>query len=228
MTVSDGSENIADRSGEQLYASFRIKDEISKDNLIIIPSGRFDLGHTILEAYKESGAGGINVQKQYVNTKKLRAGISAVQDISFDERAIKRHGKLEYIADIDRSSNFRYTYTGDDTETFNEKLHSGALHNVKGEIGIDIVLPTSHSIFIIYERDQALGVGHTDKIHIAIGYLPNKKTNYAFKIDGSDNLKSNYSLTKYINGFLIDFILSNDLLRPKNYDEAFINITRKF
>ena len=55
-----------------------------------------------------------------------------------------------------------------------------------------------------------------------------KKTNYAFKIDGSDNLKSNYSLTKNINGFLIDFILSNDLLRPKNYDEAFINITRKF
>ena len=228
LTVSDGHENIADRSGEQLYASFRIKDEISKDNLIIIPSGRFDLGHTILEAYKESGAGGINVQKQYVNTKKLRAGISAVQDISFDERAIKRHGKLEYIADIDRSSNFRYTYTGDDTETFNEKLHSGAIHNVKGEIGIDIVLPNSHSIFIIYERDQALGVGHTDKIHIAIGYLPDKKTNYAFKIDGSDNLKSNYSLTKNINGFLIDFILSNDLLRPKNYDEALINITRKF
>ena len=107
-------------------------------------------------------------------------------------------------------------------------MHSGALHNVKGEIGIDIVLPTSHSIFIIYERDQALGVGHTDKIHIAIGYLPDKKTNYAFKIDGSDNLKSNYSLTKNINGFLIDFILSNDLLRPKNYDEALINITRKF
>ena len=228
LTVLDGSENIADRSGEQLYASFRIKDEISKDNLIIIPSGRFDLGHTILEAYKESGAGGINVQKQYVNTKKLRAGISAVQDISFDERAIKRHGKLEYIADIDRSSNFRYTYTGDDTVTYNEKLHSGAIHNVKGEIGIDIVLPNSHSIFIIYERDQALGVGHTDKIHIAIGYLPDKKTNYAFKIDGSDNLKSNYSLTKNINGFLIDFILSNDLLRPKNYDEALINITRKF
>ena len=81
---------------------------------------------------------------------------------------------------------------------------------------------------MIYERNQALKSSHTDKIHLALGYLPNKKTNYAFKIDGSDNLKSNYSLTKNINGFLIDFILSNDLLRPKNYDEAFINITRKF
>ena len=228
LTVLDGRENIADRSGEQLYASFRIKDEISKDNLIIIPSGRFDLGHTVLEAYKESGAGGIDVKKQYVNTKKLRAGISAVQDISFDERTIKRHGKLEYIADIDRSSTFRYTYTGDDAVTFNEKLYSGALHNIKGEIGIDIVLPNSSSIFLIYERDQALDYGHTDKIHIAIGYLPNKETNFRFSIDGSDKLKSNYSLTKNINGFIIDFILSNNLLRPEDYDEAFINITRKF
>ena len=228
LTVLDGRENIADRSGEQLYASFRIKDEISKDNLIIIPSGRFDLGHTVLEAYKESGVGGIDVKKQYVNTKKLRAGISAVQDISFDERTIKRHGKLEYIADIDRSSTFRYTYTGDDAATFNEKLYSGALHNIKGEIGIDIVLPNSSSIFLIYERDQALDYGHTDKIHIAIGYLPNKETNFRFSIDGSDKLKSNYSLTKNINGFIIDFILSNNLLRPEDYDEAFINITRKF
>ena len=146
----------------------------------------------------------------------------------FDERTIKRHGKLEYIADIDRSSTFRYTYTGDDAATFNEKLYSGALHNIKGEIGIDIVLPNSSSIFLIYERDQALDYGHTDKIHIAIGYLPNKETNFRFSIDGSDKLKSNYSLTKNINGFIIDFILSNNLLRPEDYDEAFINITRKF
>ena len=112
--------------------------------------------------------------------------------------------------------------------TFNEKLYSGALHNIKGEIGIDIVLPNSSSIFLIYERDQALDYGHTDKIHIAIGYLPNKETNFRFSIDGSDKLKSNYSLTKNINGFIIDFILSNNLLRPEDYDEAFINITRKF
>ena len=55
--------------------------------------------------------------------------------------------KLEYVADIDRSSNFKYTYVGDGSVLFNDTLHSEALHNINGEIGIDIVLPNSFSIF---------------------------------------------------------------------------------
>ena len=35
---------------------------------------------------------------------KIRAGISAVEDVSNDKHIIKRHGKLEYVMDIDRSS----------------------------------------------------------------------------------------------------------------------------
>ena len=89
-------------------------------------------------------------------------------------------------------------------------------------------MPENFSIFIIYERNQALGVGHTDKIHIAVGYLPNKKTKYAFKIDGTDNLKSNYIITKNINDFHIDFKLTNDLMRPEDYEEASFNLSRKF
>ena len=42
----------------------------------------------------------------------MRAGLAAVQDLSNDKYTIKRHGKLEYFADIDRTSNFKYTYVG--------------------------------------------------------------------------------------------------------------------
>ena len=110
---------------------------------------------------------------------------------------IKRHGKLEYVANIDRASSFKYTYVDDGSANFNDALHSGALHNINSEIGIDIVLPNSFSIFLIYERNQALGSGHTDKIHIAIGYyLMRKQT--CLSIDGSNNLKSNYVLSKIL------------------------------
>ena len=107
-------------------------------------------------------------------------------------------------------------------------MHSEALHNINGEIRIDIVLPNRFSIFLIYERNQAINSGHTDKLHIAIGYLPNKETNFAFSIDGSDNFKSNYVLSKNINDYLIDFKLTNDLMSPKDYDEASFNLSRKF
>ncbi len=228
LTVIDGRGLTANRSGHQIYGTIRIKDEIKKDNITFIPSGRFDIGHTILGSYEESGSGGIDVEKQHVRSKKIRAGLSAVEDISNEKYIIKRHGKLEYVVDVDRSSNFKYTYVGDKSQSFNDILHSEALHNINGEIGIDIVLPDRFSIFLIYERNQALGSGHTDKIHIAIGYLPNKETNYAFSIDGSDNLKSNYVISKNINDFIIDFKLTNDLLRPENLDEAFLNLSRKF
>ena len=228
LTVIDGRGLTANRSGHQIYGTIRIKDEIKKDNITFIPSGRFDIGHTILGSYEESGSGGIDVEKQHVRSKKIRAGLSAVEDISNEKYTIKRHGKLEYVVDVDRSSNFKYTYVGDKSQSFNDILHSEALHNINGEIGIDIVLPDRFSIFLIYERNQAIGSGHTDKIHIAIGYLPNKETNYAFSIDGSDKLKSNYVISKNINNFIIDFRLTNDLLRPEDLDEAFFNLSRKF
>ena len=198
ITVLDGKNLTADRYGEQIYGTIRIKDEIKRNNLTLIPSGRFDIGHTILGSYKESGTGAIDVKKQHIRSKKIRLGIAAVEDLSNDRYTFKRHGKLEYVADIDRYSDFKYTYVGDTSVNFDDRLKSGALHNVNGEIGIDIIMPENFSIFIIYERNQALKKGHTDKIHIAIGYLPNKKTNFAFKIDGADDLKSNYIISKNI------------------------------
>ncbi len=228
LTMLDGKKLIAQRTGNQLYGTLRIKDEIKKDNLTYIPSGRFDIGHTILQDYDEKGTGAVHVEEQHIRSKKIRAGLAAVEDLSDDDYTYKRHGKIEYVADIDRSSNFKYSYSGDTSSSFNDTLHSGSLHNISGEVGVDIVLPSSFSIFLIYERDQALGSGYTDKIHIAIGYLPNKETNYAFSIDGSDEFKSNYVLSKNINDYLIDFKLTNDLMSPKDYDEASFNLIRKF
>jgi len=228
LTVLDGKNLTADRSGHQLYGTIRIKDEIKKDNITYIPSGRFDIGHTILGSYKEAGTGAIDVQKQHVRSKKIRAGLAAVEDISNDRYTIKRHGKIEYVADIDRSSNFKYTYVNDGSISFNDTLHSEALHSINGEIGIDIVYQDNFSLFLIYERNQAIGSGHTDKLHIAIGYLPNKETNFAFSIDGTDNMKSNYVLSKNINDYNIDLKLTNDLMRPEEYDEVSFNLNRKF
>ena len=228
LTVIDGRNLTANRTGKQIYGTIRIKDEIKKDDLTLIPSGRFDIGHTILQSYKESGSGGIDVEKQHIRSKKIRAGLTGLHESSHEGINLKRHGKLEYVVDVDRSSNFKYSYVGDPSNNFNDTLHSGSLHNINGEIGIDITWPNSFSIFLIYERLQALDHGHTDKIHIAIGYLPNKKTNYSFSIKGSDEFKSNYVLSKNINDYVINFELINDLTKPKDFDKAYFDLIRKF
>ena len=239
LTVLDGKHIKASRNGRQVYFTNKFKDEIKKDNFILIPSFQADVGHTILDGYTESGSGAIKVKDQNIQTLKLRTAMGVVDDLPNESTFcpgiknktcfIKRHGKLEYMADLSRSSNFKYTYVSDQTLEFNEKLYSGALHNVNGEIGIDIILPDSLSVFLIYERNQALGTGHTDNIIITIGYLPNKKTNYAFKVAGSENLGSEFKISKNINDFEIDFKLNNqDALKPNTFDEATINLKKIF
>ena len=229
LTVLDGKRLTANRTGRQVYGTFKIKDEIKKNNFILIPSSQLDIGLTMLEKYSEIGDGAIMVEDQHINTRKLRTSIGLVNNLSNDKYNLKRHGKIEYAVDMNSSSNFKYTYVSDKTKNFDETLSSGAVHNVNGEIGIDIVMPDSLSIFLIYERNQALGSGHTDNIIITIGYLPNKKTNYAFKINGSDNLGSEYKISKNINDFEIDFRLNNqDVLKPNTIDEAMVTLSRIF
>ena len=102
------------------------------------------------------------------------------------------------------------------------------LHNIRGEIGIDIVFPENYSIFIIYERDQAIDYGHTDNLYIAVGYLPSKDTEYAFTLNGSENLMSKLEVKKDIKGFDLIFNLNDDLTNIGDAREAYIELNKVF
>ena len=227
-TVLDGKRLTAERTGKQIYGTFKIKDEYKKDKLTLIPSGQFDFGHTLLRAYSETGKGAIKVEGQHIRTKNLRAAMALVEDLSNDKYTLKRHGKLEYVAELDRSSNFKYTYVGDSSVTFNDALHTGALHNLNGEIGVDIIFPEHYSVFIIYERNHAFGTGYTDNLYIALGYLPHKDTEYAFSLNGSQNIISKFEVKKDINGFDLSFNLNDDLTNLGDTREAYIELNKVF
>jgi len=230
LLVLDGERVTAVRNGKQIYGTIKLKDEIKKNNLILVPSGQIDLGYTLLDAYQERGNTAMTYKEQSIQSRNARLSVAAINEIENDKYKIRRHGKLEYKANLHRKSDIKYSYVSDATSgEFDTILNSGALHNLNGELGLDIILPDSFSIFIIYERNQALGTGHTDKIHLAIGYLANRKTNYAFKLEGSENLGSEFKISKNINDFEIDFKLNNqDVLKPNTIDEATITLKKIF
>jgi len=166
LSVVDGERLTANRDGKQIYGTIKLKDEIKKNNLILVPSAQIDLGYTLLNDYQESGSTAMKFKKQNVQSRNARLAIAAIDELENDNYKIRRHGKLEYKANLHRSSNIKYSYVSDaSNEEFDTKLNSGALHNLNGELGIDIILPDSFSVFLIYERNQALGTGYTDKIH---------------------------------------------------------------
>ncbi len=76
LTVLDGKHIKASRDGRQVYFTNKLKDEIKKDNFILIPSFQADVGHTILDGYTESGIGAIKVKDQHIPTLKLRTAIA--------------------------------------------------------------------------------------------------------------------------------------------------------
>ncbi len=227
-TVLDGKSLTAERTGNQIYGTFKIKDEYKRDKLTFIPSGQFDFGHTILRGYQEAGKGAIEVENQHVRTKNLRATMAVVENLSSDKYTLKRHGKLEYLVELDRSSNFKYSYVGDGSVKLNDTLHTGSLHNLNGEIGIDIIFPEHYSVFIIYERNHAFSTGYTDNLYIALGYLPHEDTEYAFSLNGSDNLMSKFEIKKNINGYDLTFNLNDDLTNLGDSKEASINLNKVF
>ena len=230
LSVLDGQRVTAKRDGKQIYGTIKLKDEIKKNNLTLVPSGQIDLGYTSLDRYQESGVSAIKFKRQSVQSRNARLSIAAAEELENEKYKIRKHGKLEYKANLNRSSSIKYSYLADTTSgEFYTKLYSGALHNLNGELGVDIILPDSFSIFLIYERNQALEVGHTDKIHLAIGFLPNKKTNYAYKLAGSEHLGSEFKISKKINDFEIDFTLNNqDALRPNTIEEAMLSLRQIF
>ena len=224
----DGQSLTADRTGEQIYGTLKIKDEIKTEKFTFIPSTQIDLGHTVLNDYEESGSSAIRVKKQHISTQNLRAALALVDDLSTDKYTFKTHGKLEYLLDLDRSSTFKYNYVDDGNTFLSDKLETGAENNLNFEVGIDVIFPERFSIFAIYERQHAFDNGYTDNLYLALGYLPNKNTEYAFSLNGSENLVSKFEIKKNINGYNISFNLADDLMKLGESTDTSININKVF
>ena len=228
-SVLDGNKLTGNRNGKQIYGTLKLKEEIKKDELTLIPAAQIDLGYTILSNYSESGKTAMRFDKQSIQSRNLRLSIASVEELNYKRYTMKRHGKFEYQANLHRSSNIKYSYISDSSSKFDTELNSGALHNFNGELGIDVIFDENFSLFFIVEHNYAHRVGKTNKIHLAIGYLPQKNTNFAFKIEGDDILKSKYIYTKNVNGLDIDFyLLNNNAMRPETFDEIALNLRKVF
>ena len=229
LSVLDGFTLSGNRNGKQIYGTLKLKEEIKKDELILIPAAQIDLGYTLLSSYSESGQTGMRFDKQSIQSRNLRLSLASVEELNNKKYKIKKHAKLEYKANLHRSSNVKYSYINDSSSKFDTELNSGALHNFNWEAGVDVIYDENFSLFFIWEHNKALGVGDTHKIHLAIGYLPQKNTNFTFKIEGTDILKSKYIYTKNVNGLDIDFyILNSDVMKPETFDEIALNLRKVF
>ena len=227
--VLDGNRLHGDRNGKQIYGTLKLKNEIKKGEVTFIPAGQLDLGYTLLDSYSESGNTAMRFEDQSIQSKNVRLSVAAFDQLQRNKYNIRRHQKLEYKVDFDRSSNVKYSYISDTSNTeFDTKLTTGALHNFIAETGFDLIFDDNLSLFLIYEQIYELGVGYSNKLNLALGYLPNKETKYTFSLKESEDLVSNFEIKKNINDYNISFNLAENLMNLGEATDASIYINKVF
>ena len=140
----------------------------------------------------------------------------------------KPMARLEYIADFSPSTNTNVSYVSDPSTDYFVGIGNQSTHNYKAGLGFDFSTITGWSIILNYETDYANGSGHTDNLNFTTGWVPNKVTEYALSIRGSENIKAGLNIIKQINGFDLKFNIDTVLLYDSRSHDADISLNKVF
>ena len=170
-----------------------MKEEIKKDELTLIPAAQIDLGYTLLSGYSESGKTAMRFDKQSIQSRNLRLSIASVEELNNKKYKMKRHGKIEYQANLHRSSNIKYSYISDSSTKYDTELNSGALHNINGELGVDIIYDIKHQKYVVLEVNGIPAFATPDQEKMGINFNAKKIQCIVDLIDRKTRKQSNRS-----------------------------------
>ena len=161
----------------------------------------------------------------YVVHPALQAG--RLDDIiQFKSITFKPNGLLEYGANFSPSSNATVSYVSDPNTDYTLSIAHEATHNIRAGLGFELIKENGLTIIANYERDQSDNA-HSDTLYLGASYISNRDTEYAMKIDGSEDLKAGFDITKKINGFDLKFN-ANQSLSENSDQTANVYLSRLF
>ena len=92
-------------------------------------------------------------------------------------------------------------------------------------LGFDFKHDQGLTISTDYERQQIKGHGHINKFTLSTGFLYRKETELA--LDLSEDMTSNFKISKALDGFDLVFDLENDFSNQENHN-ANLSLSSKF
>ncbi len=218
------------RKGKQIFGAINFLSTFKKNRLNLNPTGKINLGYTQLDSYSETKSEGLALKydKQKIQTRVASIGMTFDNTIGLKNFMIKPNGKFEYSRDFSPSSDAIFSYISEPSKTYNLTVDTGAFHNLKTNIGFDLISKNNLSITLNYERNQSKGRSHTDTLYFGGSYISNKETKYALALDGSESLNTRFDIIKTINGFDISFNLNHDLFSEEPNQFAHLNMSKTF
>ena len=205
LTRKSGDNTLTgSRNGVQIFGSINYGKTINKGDFNLTPIARVDLGYTELDAYTETGTDALSYDKQTVESGTFSLGLELKDIIKFSNSLFKPFGLVEYGLDFSDSSavqkNESHTST---THTYVQSINS--THLLTSEVGFNYEALENLNIKLSYKHTQGSQNEYIDTVKFGFKFKSQRETEYAMNIDGSEDLKAGFNISKNVNGFDLKF-----------------------
>ena len=207
--------HTGDRQGKQVFGSLDIGREYEDGDLTISSIGSIDGSYTALHSYTESGTNPISYNDQDIKSLMASLGVLIDRDIKLENSNVKSRVNLEYGKEFTSNSNVVTSYVSDG-ESFEYQADNENRDIYTAGLGFDFKHEQGLTISADYERQQIKGHGYINKFTLSTGFLYRKETELA--LDLSEDMTSNFKISKKLDGFDMGLNLENDFSNQENHN----------
>ena len=180
---SGSTSTNGERSGEQMYGSFSLRDTLSKNNLNFTPKIKIDYGVTHFAEYTETGAAGLNLKfkDQYIGNFITSVGANIDKKFDLKNKTFLPYFDFNYSADMSPSTKQKFSYASSGDKYTLDNINNET-HSIHTGIGFDLITDSGFNLMTKYTRDQTKGGSYNDSYVIAGDYRASYNSSYALSI----------------------------------------------
>ena len=228
LTRKSGSNTLTgSRDSTQIFGSINYGKTIDKGDFNLTPIARVDLGYTELDAYSETGTDALSYAKQTIESGLASIGLEFSDIVKFNDNKFKPFGSIEYGMDFSNSSDAKMNYVSDTSTIYTYTQGANSNHLITTVIGFEYMTINNLEIISSYKRIQGNKSEQTDILNVSVNFKSRRETEYAMSLDGSEDLKAGFDISKNINGFDLKFN-ANQAFNETSNQAAKVSLSSKF
>ncbi len=181
---SGSTSTNGERSGEQIYGSYSLRDTFSKNNLNFTPKIKIDYGVTHFAEYIETGAEGLNLKfkDQYIGNFITSVGANIDKKFDLKDKSFLPYFDFIYSADMSPSTKQKFSYASSGDKYTLDNINNET-HSIHTSIGFDLITDSGFNLMTKYTRDQSTGGSYNDNFTIAGDYRASHNSSYVLSVN---------------------------------------------
>ena len=216
--------NTGERKGKQVFGSFDFGREYEDGDLTVTPIGRIDGSYTMLNSYTEDGEAALSYNDQNIKSLMASLGVLIDGDVDLENSNVRSRINLEYGKELGSNSKVVTSYVSDN-ENFEYQADNKNKDIYTVGLGFDFKHDHGLTISTDYQKQKIRYIGFINKFTLSAGFLSRNETKFALGL--SEDMTSNFKISKALDGFDLVFDLENDFSNQENHN-ANLSLSNKF